>query len=204
MPPARAAAAFVTIAFAIASCSSAPKVSRVDAATATDLSGYWNDTDVRIVCNALIDDCINSPRVKQAINSRPGRMPVVIVGSFKNDSDEHIDTSIISRTMETVIFNSGVLDFVASGAGRDELRQERVDQNSGNAREDTAAKIGNETGADFMLTGSVKTIVDRAGNQTVRTYFVDAQMSDISTSQRIWMAQDSGIKKIIVQPKVKL
>jgi uncharacterized protein (TIGR02722 family) len=186
----------------LASCSSAPRVSRVAATAQTDLSGYWNDTDVRIVCEALINDCLNSPRVAQAIAARGGRLPVVIVGSFRNESTEHIDTAIISSTMEVTIFNSGKLDFVAGGSTRVELREERQDQQI-NASESTASALANETGADFLLTGSVRTIVDRAANQTVRTYFVFAEMTDIETNARMWMAQNSEIKKVIVQPRYR-
>jgi len=185
-----------------ASCSSNPKVKRVDADTQTDISGYWNDTDVRIVCKSLIDDCLNSPRVDQAIKAK-GKTPTVVVGKFKNDSSEHIDTSIISSIMEQTIFNSGKMDFVAGGSTRDQLRAERQDQQS-NASESTASKLANETGADFMLVGSVKAIVDKAGNQTVRTYFVSAEMTNIETGTRMWMGQNSEIKKFIVQPKNKL
>jgi PBP1b-binding outer membrane lipoprotein LpoB len=192
---------FVVLIF-LASCSSAPRVSRVPATAQTDLSGYWNDTDVRIVCEALINDCLNSPRVAQAIAAKGGRLPVVIVGSFRNESSEHIDTAIISSTMEVTIFNSGKLDFVAGGSTRLELREERQDQQI-NASESTASALANETGADFLLTGTVRTIIDRAANQTVRTYFVFAEMTDIETNARMWMAQNSEIKKVIVQPRYR-
>ena len=191
------------ISLTLVSCSSGPKVSRVDSQRQTDLSGYWNDTDVRIVCEALINDCINSPRVAQAIAAKRGRNPVILVGSFKNESSEHIDTAIISSTMEVTIFNTGKLDFVAGGSTRTELREERQDQQS-NASEATAAALANETGADFLLTGTVRTIVDKAGNQTTRTYFVFAEMTDIETNARMWMAQNSEIKKVIVQSRYKL
>ena len=194
---------FGAVVLLLFSCASGPQVQRVDAGKQTDLSGYWNDTDVRIVSETLINDCLNSPRVDQAIRTMRGRTPTVIVGRFRNDSSEHIDTSIISAALERTIFNSGKMDFVAGGSTRDELRTERLDQ-LGNASEETAAAIGKETGADFMLTGSIKTIVDKAGNQTVRTYFVSAEMSHIETNQRIWMGENSEIKKIIVQPKNKL
>jgi uncharacterized protein (TIGR02722 family) len=187
-----------------ASCSSNPTVSRVEADTQIDLSGYWNDGDVRIVCESLINDCINSPRVAQAITAKKDGLPVVLIGSFKNDSSEHIDTSIIAKTMEVAIFNSGLLDFVAGGNTREELRAEREDQNNFNASEETAALLGSETGADFLLTGSVKTIIDQAGNQTVRTYYVSAEMSNISTNTRMWMGQNSEIKKVITRSRVKL
>ena len=185
-----------------ASCSSKPKVNRVDATTRTDLSGYWNDTDVRIVCEALIKDCLNSPRVAQAIAAKGRTLPVVLVGSFRNESSEHIDTAIISSTMEATIFNSGKLNFVSGGDTRLELRAERQDQQS-NASESTAAALANETGADYLMTGSVRAIVDKAANETVRTYFVFAEMTDIETNMRMWMGQNNAIKKVIVQPKYK-
>ena len=199
---AKAFGALLLCSFLLFSCSSSPKVSRVDASTQTDLSGYWNDTDVRIVCDSLIRACLDSPRVTQEI-ARRGRLPVILVGSFRNDSDEHIDTSIISRTMEIAIFNSGRADFVAGGDTRSELRAERQDQQT-QSSEATASALGNETGADFMLFGTVKTIIDRAGNTSTRTYFVDAELTNIETNARLWMDQNSEIKKVIQQPRNRL
>jgi uncharacterized protein (TIGR02722 family) len=184
-------------------CSSNPKVQRVDSATQVDLSGYWNDTDVRIVCRALIDSCINSTGVNQAIASKGNRIPTVIIGNFRNDSDEHLDTSIITSNMRTAIINSGRLEFVAGGNTRDELRAERQDQQS-HASEATAASVANETGADFMLTGSVRTIIDSAGNQTVRTYIVTAELTNIETNRIIWSEHNDDVKKIITRPRAKL
>jgi hypothetical protein len=178
-------------------------VTRVAAATVTDISGYWNDTDVRIVCDSLIKDCISSARVKQAIAKYGNKLPTVIVGPFRNESSEHINTSIISDTMEVAIFNSGVLDFVAGGASRDALRAERLQQ-QGMASEATAARLGYEIGADFMLTGSVKAMVDQAGNKSVRTYFVTAELTSIEDTSRLWLGQNQEIKKTITRPTTKL
>jgi uncharacterized protein (TIGR02722 family) len=186
----------------LSSCASTPKVSRIDASTQTDLSGYWNDTDVRIVCRTLIDSCLNSARIDQVRRDKK-RTPTVIIGRFKNDSSEHIDTEIITINMRNTIINSGTLEFVASGNTRDDIRAERQDQQS-NASEATAAGLAKETGADFMLTGSVKTIVDKAGNQTARTYIVTAELTDIETNRIVWSDQNSEIKKVVVQPKHKL
>ncbi|MDR2575522.1 MAG: penicillin-binding protein activator LpoB [Treponema sp.] len=187
--------------------SSSPGVKRVDAESQIDLSGYWNDTDVRIICAALIKDLLNSPEVDQAIKAKAGNIPgskktAVLVGRFRNESDEHIDTAIIASIMEAEIFKSGKMDFVAGGLTRDEIRAERQDQQS-NASEATAAALAKETGADFLLTGAIRTIIDRAGNKTVRTYFVNAEMSNIETNQRIWMGQNSDIKKTITRAKTK-
>lgn len=178
------------------------EVKRVDPNTQIDLSGYWNDVDVKIVCDALIRDCLYSPRVDQAIISR-GYRPSVLVGKFKNESSEHINTEIISTTMEITIFNTGKLDFVSGGDTRDDIRAERYDQQVF-ASPSTVKMMQNETGADFMLTGAVRTIIDREGNETVRRYYVNAELTDIETNQRLWMGQNTEIKKYIKRPNNRI
>ena len=191
----------------LSACSSNPRVQRVDADTQVDLSGRWNDTDVRLVSDSLISDALSSPRVATFIQEfsarNGGRLPTVIVGSFRNNSSEHIDTGIISRMMEIAIVNSGKLEFVAGGDTRVELRAERDDQQM-HASEVTAANLANETGANFMLTGSVNVIEDRAGNTTVRSYFVTAEMTNIETNSRLWMGENSEIKKVITRPRARI
>ena len=172
-------------------------VDRIDASTAIDLSGYWNDTDIRIVAETLVKDCVNAPAIENYI--RNNRMlPVVIVGSFKNDTDEHIDTSIIVKKFETALINSGRVDFVASSSERQEIREERLEQQEW-ASEETAKRLANEYGADFMLIGSVKTSVDMVDNKTVRTYFVYAELIDIETNRKLWIGENSEIKKLITK-----
>ena len=177
-------------------------VSRIDAAQQTDISGYWNDTDVRLICNALIEDCITSPRIERFAQENK-RLPVFIIGRFKNDSSEHRDTSIIVKKMQTAILNSGKAEFVADSTSREEVRAEREDQNMGNASEETAKALGNETGADFLLQGSVKSMVQKAGNTTVRTYHVSADLINIETNRIIWSGFNDDIKKVIKTSDVK-
>ncbi|MDR0526290.1 MAG: penicillin-binding protein activator LpoB [Spirochaetaceae bacterium] len=187
-----------------AGCSSNPKVERIDSGKIADKSGYWNDTDARIVCESLIKDCLSNAKMNKALARRGSKTPKVLVGEFRNNTSEHINTAVITTTMETAIFNSGKLDFVAGGSERDSFRKERIDQNqSGFTSDATAKALANETGADFVLTGSIESIIDEAGNQVVRTYFVNARMTDLETNERVWMAQNSSIKKIVTRPKAK-
>jgi len=199
-------AAVVLFALVFPACSSTPKVKRVTADTQVDLSGRWNDTDVRQVCDSLIQDCLNSDSVANFIrqfSAQHGRLPTIIVGTFRNNSSEHIDTTIISKSMEIAIVNSGRLDFVAGGDTRTELRAERDDQQM-NSSERTASALANETGANFMLTGSVNLIEDRAGNTSVRSYFVSAELTNIETNRRLWMGENNEIKKVITRSRAKL
>ena len=200
-------AALATLVLIFSGCGSAPKVNRVEPDKQIDLSGSWNDTDVRQVCNSLIRDCLNSDSVSNFITQfsaqNNGRLPTVIVGTFRNTSSEHIDTTIISKSMEIAIVNSGKLDFVAGGDTRAEIREERDDQQQ-NASESTASALGNETGANFMLTGAVKMMEDRAGNVAVKSYFVSAELTNIETNRRLWMGENNEIKKVIRRPRAAL
>lgn len=192
---------FICTLLVFTSCSST-KVERVDTDTVTDLSGYWNDTDVRIVADSLIADCVNAPAITNYVRTN-GKLPVVIVGSFRNDSDEHIDTSILTKKFETALINSGKVDFVASASERGELRTEREEQQSW-ASEETAKRLANETGADFMLIGSVKTMVDQADKTSSRTYWVYAELIDIESNRKLWIGENSEIKKIIKRSNVRM
>lgn len=187
-----------------AGCASTPSVTRLEPGAIRDVSGYWNDTDLRIVCRSLIEDFETSPALNRALEKSRGKAAKVIVGQFYNDSSEHIDTSIICDTMEDAIFNSGRLGVVAGGRRREELRNERLDQQRGFTRDSTAKSLSNETGADYVLSGSVKTIVDAADNRSVRTYYVRAQIIDLETNELVWSKQNANIKKEIVRPRVKL
>ena len=188
-------------------CSSGPNVTRVDAGTQTDLSGRWNDTDVRIVCASLLNSAFSSRSIDSYIRDysirNNGAVPTIIVGRFRNTSSEHIDTSVISGIMRTTIINSGKLEFVEGGTTRDDIRIERQDQQS-HASESTASALGNETAAVFMLTGEVNSMEERSGNTTVRAYYVTATITEIETNRILWEDQNSEIKKIIRQPRLRL
>lgn len=188
--------AIICVATLLSGCASV-KVDRIDASTQTDLSGYWNDTDLRLVADTLINECIAAPAIANYTRNN-GTLPVVIVGAFKNESDEHIDTSILAKKFEAALVNSGRVDFVASANERDELRDERGEQQEW-ASEDTASRLANETGADFMLIGSVKTIIDSVDNKSTRTYYVTAELIDIESNRKLWIGQNSEIKKFVTR-----
>ncbi|MDR0539480.1 MAG: penicillin-binding protein activator LpoB [Spirochaetaceae bacterium] len=201
-------ACFALIAYMAAgfvSCTST-QVKRVGAEQQRDLSGKWSANDVREIARKLIDDCLASPRVNTLVQdwkrAHRNQNPACVVGNFKNSSSEHIDTNILARALETAIMNSGKLDFVAGGAVREQLRGERIQQ-AQNASEATAAAIGNETGAAFMLSGDVKAMLDQDGNKSFRNYFVDAQLTNVETGRIVWQGQ-AEVTKEVIRPKSRM
>jgi uncharacterized protein (TIGR02722 family) len=182
----------------LVSCRSTVSVDRLSSDTDIDLSGNWNDTDIRLVASSLVKDSLNSPWVDK-FRMKNMKNPVVIVGSFLNRSSEHIDTSIIAKRYEMELINSGKVDMVADVSFRATVRDEREEQQYF-ASESTAKALGKEIGADYLLQGSVRTNLDQVGGKSVRTYYVSAELIDIETNQKVWVGEET-IKKMIKQSK---
>jgi uncharacterized protein (TIGR02722 family) len=175
-------------------CASGPKVQRMDANTVTDVSGRWNDTDSRLVAEEMIQDSLSRPWLPMA-QQRKGSAPAVIVQVVRNNSMEHINTATFVEDLQRALINSGRVQFVASADERQTLRQERADQDV-NASEATRKAHGQETGADFALSGTINAIQDREGGLSVMLYQVNLKLVDLQSNQIVWNGQKK-IKKSI-------
>ncbi len=182
----------------VVSCASSG-VSRVDSGKAIDLTGDWNDTDVTLVCTTLINECLSSPRLA-SYEGKTGRLPVISVGNIRNLSDEHIDTTIISSKFSNAIINSGVADFLSTV--KSDYRAERAEQENYVAENERKAEA-NEAAADFMLQGTVKTIVQKSGTTSVRVYYVTAELVDVERGTIVWSSQNDEIKKVVKEQSAR-
>jgi len=175
-----------------AACSQ--KVTRIDSDQVTDLSGQWNDTDSRLVSREMIDDVL-SRRWIANYQRKYQKVPTLIVGSIRNLSHEHINTRTFISDLEKELINSGEVEFVASASERKEIRTERREQDL-HASESTRKAMGKESGADFMLQGSINTIVDAIKGEQARFYQVDLTLIDLESNRKVWVGQKK-IKKTI-------
>jgi uncharacterized protein (TIGR02722 family) len=170
------------------------QVTRVETDSVTDLSGNWNDTDSRLVADEMIQDALSRSWLTR-FNREYGKPPTVIVGEVRNLSHEHINTRTFIADMERALINSGEVDFVASSEERQEIRDERMDQDL-HATDETRKAMGREIGADFMLKGTINTIIDAVSGEQVRFYQVDLNLIDLANNRKVWLGQKK-IKKTI-------
>ncbi len=170
------------------------KVERIDPTQQTDLSGRWNDTDSRLVSNEMISDCMAKPW-RTDFTTAKGKKPVVIVGTVRNKTTEHIESETFIKDIEKAFINSGLVTVVQAGEARKELRDERNDQQTFSS-ETTKKKWGLEKGADFMLNGVITSIVDQYGKNKVVYYQIDLELTNLETNEKVWIG-DKKIKKAI-------
>jgi penicillin-binding protein activator len=172
------------------------EVTRTDPDMQTDLSGYWNETDARMVADSMVAQCLGGRWLDEFATARGGSSePVVVVGGIYNESSEHINTNLFMNEIEQSLLESGLVRIAAGGESREEIRQERYDQGLF-ASPETAAEFGREIGADYVMTGEVGSIVDEEGDTRSIYYQVSLELIDVETALKSWMGS-LEIKKII-------
>lgn len=184
----------VCAAVTLAGCGQELKVTRVDAGVVTDLSGRWNDTDSRMVAEAMVKEALQYPWLGN-FSAAKRRQPVVVVGTVVNSSHEHINVQTFITDLERELTNSQKVTFVAGKNEREEIRAERKEQ-AMHAREETQKAPGKETGADYMMKGTIATILDEADGTRAVFYQVDLQMIDLENNAKVWYGQKK-IKKVV-------
>lgn len=190
---------FALLASLLSACGG-PSVERIKPDEVRDLSGAWNDTDSRLVSEEMMKDVLSRawiPRF-EAKNNRP---PAVILGTIRNRSHEHINTQTFTNDVARELINSGRVDFVASKSERNEIREERVDQDL-HATAESRKAMGKELGADYMLKGDINTIIDTDGKNQVRYYQVDLTLISLKDNRKVWIGQKK-IKKAIANANVR-
>jgi len=175
-------------------------VTRMDAGEVKDLSGAWNDTDSQQVSEEMIKDVLERPWFGEFTRGK-SRQPAVIVGEVSNLSHEHINVNTFVADMERALINSGKVQFVASSTERQEIRGERKDQDL-HASEATRKPMGQEKGADFMLKGTINTIIDASGKTQLRFYQVDLTLISLADNRKVWVGQKK-IKKLVEHSNLK-
>ncbi len=179
----------------ISGCFSTRQVERVEPDEQIDLSGRWNDTDSKLVAEELTAQVLGERWLPQFENANNGERPVVVVGLIKNKSHEHISTETFIKDIERSIIQNGSVRLVQAGDKREELRAERADQQEF-ASPQTAKQWGKELGADFIMQGSINSIVDSYRNKKVVTYQINLELTNLETNEIVWIG-DKKIKKYI-------
>lgn len=179
------------IAITVISISCARKVTRIDPSEQIDLSGRWNNTDSRLVAEEMINNILKEKWLGDHQEGHSGQKPVVIVGFVTNKSHEHIEAETFVKDVEQSFIKSSRVRLVQGGKKREELRAEKADQQT-NASASSMKKFGLEQGADFILQGSINSIVDSQKRKKVVYYQINLELTNIQSNEVVWI----GDKKI--------
>ena len=185
----------------LAGCGGGRSVTRLEADTTVDLSGHWNDTDSRLVAEAMIQDCLNQPWLtRHQTDTASSDRPVVIVGVIRNKTMEHIAVDTFIKDIERAFIKDSRVRVVADAGDRVDIRAERESM-QGNVTPETVKRFGRELGADYVMSGQINQIVDEEGGEKVLFYQTDLELVNVETNEKVWIG-DKKIKKYVGRSKV--
>ncbi len=183
------------IAIFLFGCAPKKQVQRIETDQTIDLSGRWNDSDSRMVSDELIKQLLNDNWINNYKSQNPNKRPILIVGLVRNKSHEHIDANTFIKNIERAVIHDGSARLVQAGNKREALRAERVEQQD-YASSETAKNWGLELGADYMLQGTISSIVDTYKKEKIIYYQINLELSHLETNEIVWIGEKK-IKKYV-------
>ncbi|HKL09310.1 MAG TPA: penicillin-binding protein activator LpoB [Bacteroidales bacterium] len=185
----------ITLLFMLFGCTPKRQVQRISTEETVDLSGRWNDSDSRMVAQDMIGQLLHDKWIDYYNAKNPNKRPILIVGIIRNKSHEHIDANTFIKDIERAIIQDASARLVQAGNKRDELRQERMEQQNF-ASSETVKNWGLELGADYMLQGTINSIVDTYKKEKIVYYQINLELSHLETNEVVWIGEKK-IKKYI-------
>jgi uncharacterized protein (TIGR02722 family) len=186
--------AFIVLLAGIGIACNRHSVTRIDPNQVTDLSGRWNDTDSRLVAEEMTKQVLGEKWLED-FQRKHNRKPVVIVGIIQNKSHEHIEAETFIKDIQREFIRDGRVRVVQNSELREAIRRERGEQQEF-ASPETQKKFGRELGADFMMFGTLNSIVDAQGKKKAVFYQTNLELADMETNELVWVGEKK-IKKFI-------
>lgn len=139
---------------------------------------------------AIVDELVTSLANKPPLCCREGR-PVIVVYNVANRTSQHIDTSGITDDIRQEILATGKARFV-NKAQRENIEKELGYQYGGNVSPETRIQRARQVGAEYMLTGTFRSIKQKQPDQvrfkrrTIKYYSLTLELTHLETGLVDW------------------
>lgn len=176
----------------LSACSSSPTVSYTDPNAVDTTSINFSSTDLQTTAKSMTDQMLSSPTIVQLTQNSA---PVLFVDTLTNNSSDFIDTGAITDTISTELIQSGKFQFVDMTKVKTIKNQLNYQNKSGMVNPATAAKLGQQVGAQYMLYGDISSISATNSNQQSMYYQITMKLLNVQTGVIVWQGQQQ-IRKV--------
>ncbi len=162
-----------------------------DAAMSTGL----DRRDLELMLHENMESLQNSALVKRWEGED---RPAVAVLSMRNDTSEHIDSVLqaLITDVETQLVNAGHVR-VVSRDSQPEMIKEVEKQQSDAFDASTVARLGNQVGVRYFVTGRVYSADERQSGERRVQYFLFMRVLDVQTGDILWQNKANVTKAIV-------
>lgn len=193
-------------AFVLAGCSSEPTVQYVSPGSVDTTTIGFGSTDLQTTAQTMVNEMLTSPRIialtkQAAATGEQNKLPVIMLAGIQNNTDEHINTQAIENAISTRLINSNIFNFVAASQEPAIEKEMKFEHQSGMVNPTTAAKIGQQVGAQYMLYGDISSIDQRNESQQSLYFQITMKLLDIQSGLIVWQGEKQ-IRKIASRQSV--
>lgn len=156
----------------------------------------YNLSDLRSTTAKMVDNMLDSKAIKRitAVDR-----PTLFFSTIRNETREHINTSILANTVQTKLINADMFQFTDMSQIKDIKEQIGFQNNSDMVDQNTAIKLGKHVGARYMLYGVFQDFdnTSKEGFTTKvrsKAYVITLKMIDLQTGIVVWQ-EDKQIRK---------
>ncbi len=148
----------------------------------------YDFSDKKVIVNDLVKNILQAPFAMTADK------PLLIIYPFSNETSEHINTRGVSDDIQRQMLQSGRFRFI-NEQQRQNIAAEIGYQAQGYVDKNMRIKVGRQLGADFLLSGSLRSIKKKQPRQvrirkSERIYYsLDLTVTDLETSEIIYADQ---------------
>ena len=182
----------VSLVLVLSSCSKTT-VAYEDPNDVDTTSINFSSTDLQAITDKMAKDMLNSPAVKRITAMDT---PTLFFSNIRNETREHISTTMLSNTVQTQIIKSGLFQVTDMSQIKNVREQLGYQANSGMVDQTTATKIGQHIGARYMVYGSIQDIdnTNVDGDKRSKFFLATLKMMDLKTGLVVWQ-DDKQIRK---------
>lgn len=147
----------------------------------------YDASDKRKIVSALVEPLVQDTFPLARYNQRP----VLVVYGIANRTSEHISTDGITDDIRMELLRSGKYTFV-NETQRANIEREMSYQYGGNVAQETRLQNARQLGAQYMLTGTLRSIEKKEPRQvrvhkrTLKYYSLNIEITNIETSVIEW------------------
>ncbi len=147
----------------------------------------YDFSDKKAIVSDLVESLLNKPPLVSRLDDRP----VLIIYGVANRTSEHIETDGITDDIRQEILQSGKARFV-NKVQRDNIQSESDYQYGGNVSAETRLQRARQVGAEYMLSGTLRSIKKKQPKQfrltkrTLQYYSLTLELTDLQTGLIEW------------------
>jgi uncharacterized protein (TIGR02722 family) len=178
-------------ALGVTGCAAGPEVTYGDSTAMQTVSTDFSSSDLQQIAGAMVDSLIVFPPMVEVTSQR---RPVLLVESIKNKTMQHIDTESVTDSIRTKLIRSGKYRFIDRTTDDAAINEMKTQQDSGLVDKNKAVQMGQQFGAEYILTGNISEIEQRNDRIKDVYYKFTLNLKNLTTGILEW-SDEKEIRK---------